>query len=56
MIEAEARGILPISTNGFRISKRSQMWRFMSSYGNDLAQSYRLYTLVGRITRFVFDE
>jgi hypothetical protein len=21
------------------------MWRFMSSYGNDLAQSYRLYTL-----------
>jgi hypothetical protein len=28
----------------------------LPSYGNDLAQSYRLYTLVGRSTRFVFDE
>jgi hypothetical protein len=44
MIEAEQWHRLISKPNGFR-SKRSQRRRFISSYGNDLAQSYRLYTL-----------
>nr|WP_220485182.1 MG2 domain-containing protein [Flavobacterium sp. SOK18b] len=49
MIEAEKKGyFLPINFKTKWISyqqKEAKQWRFMPSYGNDLAQSYRLYTL-----------
>ncbi|WP_281323647.1 MG2 domain-containing protein [Flavobacterium sp. IMCC34518] len=49
MIEAEKKGyFLPINFKSKWISyqqKEAKQWRFMPSYGNDLAQSYRLYTL-----------
>ncbi|MGZ9676907.1 alpha-2-macroglobulin family protein [Flavobacterium sp. GNP001] len=49
MIEAEKKGyLLPINFKTKWISyqqKEAKQWRFMPSYGNDLAQSYRLYTL-----------
>ncbi len=49
MIEAEKKGyFLPINFKTKWISyqqKEAKQWRFMPSYGNDLSQSYRLYTL-----------
>lgn len=49
MIEAEKKGyFLPINFKTKWISyqqKEAKQWRFEPSYGNDLAQSYRLYTL-----------
>lgn len=49
MIEAEKKGyFLPINFKTKWISyqqKEAKQWRFMPSYGNDLAQAYRLYTL-----------
>ncbi len=49
MIEAEKKGyFLPINFKSKWISyqqKEAKQWRFEPSYGNDLAQSYRLYTL-----------
>lgn len=49
MIEAEKKGyFLPINFKAKWISyqqKEAKRWRFEPSYGNDLAQSYRLYTL-----------
>lgn len=49
MIEAEKKGyFLPINFKTKWISyqqKEAKQWRFMPSYGNDFAQSYRLYTL-----------
>jgi len=49
MIEAEKKGyFLPINFKSKWISyqqKEAKQWRFMPSYGNDLAQAYRLYTL-----------
>jgi len=49
MIEAEKKGyFLPINFKSKWISfqqKEAKQWRFESKYGNDLAQSYRLYTL-----------
>jgi uncharacterized protein YfaS (alpha-2-macroglobulin family) len=49
MIEAEKKGyFLPVNFKSKWISyqqKEAKQWRFMASYGNDLAQSYRLYTL-----------
>ncbi|PKB16286.1 alpha-2-macroglobulin [Flavobacterium sp. 5] len=49
MIEAEKKGyFLPINFKSKWISyqqKEAKQWRFESRYGNDLAQSYRLYTL-----------
>ncbi|HEU4788814.1 MAG TPA: alpha-2-macroglobulin family protein, partial [Flavobacterium sp.] len=49
MIEAEKKGyFLPINFKSKWISyqqKEAKQWRFMPSYGNDFAQSYRLYTL-----------
>lgn len=49
MIEAEKKGyFLPVNFKSKWISyqqKEAKQWRFMPSYGNDFAQSYRLYTL-----------
>jgi len=49
LIEAEKKGyVLPISFKSKWLSyqqKAAKQWRFEKSYGNDLAQSYRLYTL-----------
>ena len=49
LIEAEKKGyVLPINFKSKWISyqqKESKQWRFEPRYGNDLAQSYRLYTL-----------
>jgi len=49
MIEAEKKGyFLPINFKSKWLSfqqKESKQWRFETRYGNDLAQSYRLYTL-----------
>jgi uncharacterized protein YfaS (alpha-2-macroglobulin family) len=49
MIEAEKKGyFLPINFKSKWISyqqKEAKQWRFEPKYGNDLAQSYRLYTL-----------
>jgi len=49
MIEAEKKGyFLPINFKSKWLSyqqKEAKQWRFMPSYGNDLAQAYRLYTL-----------
>lgn len=49
MIEAEKKGyFLPINFKSKWISyqqKEAKQWRFEARYGNDLAQSYRLYTL-----------
>jgi uncharacterized protein YfaS (alpha-2-macroglobulin family) len=49
MIEAEKKGyFLPINFKSKWISyqqKEAKQWRFEAKYGNDLAQSYRLYTL-----------
>ena len=49
MIEAEKKGyFLPINFKSKWLSfqqKESKQWRFEPKYGNDLAQSYRLYTL-----------
>jgi uncharacterized protein YfaS (alpha-2-macroglobulin family) len=49
MIEAEKKGyFLPINFKSKWISYQqmeAKQWRFESRYGNDLAQSYRLYTL-----------
>jgi uncharacterized protein YfaS (alpha-2-macroglobulin family) len=49
MIEAEKKGyFLPINFKTKWISyqqKEAKKWRFEPKYGNDLAQSYRLYTL-----------
>ena len=48
-IEAEKKGyVLPIGFKTKWISyqqKEARSWRFYPSYGNDLAQAYRLYTL-----------
>ncbi|SHI46810.1 hypothetical protein SAMN05444363_0694 [Flavobacterium terrae] len=49
MMEAEKKGyLLPINFKSKWISyqqKEAKKWRFEAKYGNDLAQSYRLYTL-----------
>ena len=49
LIEAEKKGyVLPINFKSKWISyqqKEAKQWRFEPKYGNDLAQSYRLYTL-----------
>lgn len=49
LIEAEKKGyVLPINFKSKWISyqqKEAKQWRFEPRYGNDLAQSYRLYTL-----------
>ena len=49
LIEAEKKGyVLPINFKSKWISyqqKQAKQWRFEKKYGNDLAQSYRLYTL-----------
>ena len=49
MIEAEKKGyFLPINFKSKWLSyqqKEAKQWRFEPRYGNDLAQSYRLYTL-----------
>lgn len=49
LIEAEKKGyVLPINCKSKWISfqqKEARQWRFSTSYGNDLAQAYRLYTL-----------
>ena len=49
LIEAEKKGyVLPINFKQKWISyqqKEAKQWRFVSQYGNDLAQAYRLYTL-----------
>jgi uncharacterized protein YfaS (alpha-2-macroglobulin family) len=49
LIEAEKKGyVLPINFKSKWISyqqKEAKSWRFEGRYGNDLAQSYRLYTL-----------
>lgn len=49
LLEAEKKGyVLPISFKNKWISyqqKEAKNWRFISQYGNDMAQSYRLYTL-----------
>ena len=49
MIEAEKKGyFLPIDFKSKWIlyqQKEAKQWRFEARYGNDLAQSYRLYTL-----------
>lgn len=49
MIEAEKKGyVLPINFKSKWLSyqqKEAKQWRFEPKYGNDLAQSYRLYTL-----------
>ncbi|PAM92054.1 hypothetical protein B4N84_24885 [Flavobacterium sp. IR1] len=49
MIEAEKKGYaLPINFKSKWLSyqqKEAKQWRFEPKYGNDLAQSYRLYTL-----------
>jgi hypothetical protein len=46
MIEAEKKGTFSSISNqmDFVSAKEAKQWRF-ASYGNDLAQSYRLYTL-----------
>jgi uncharacterized protein YfaS (alpha-2-macroglobulin family) len=49
LIEAEKKGyVLPINFKSKWISyqqREAKQWRFEAKYGNDLAQSYRLYTL-----------
>lgn len=49
LLEAEKRGyVLPINFRSKWIAyqqKAAKDWRFSSSYGNDFAQAYRLYTL-----------
>ncbi len=49
LIEAEKKGyVLPINFKSKWISyqqREAKQWRFEPKYGNDLAQSYRLYTL-----------
>jgi uncharacterized protein YfaS (alpha-2-macroglobulin family) len=49
MIEAEKKGyFLPINFKSKWISyqqNQAKQWRFEARYGNDMAQSYRLYTL-----------
>ena len=49
LIEAEKKGyVLPISFKNKWISyqqKMAKQWRYEKQYGNDFAQSYRLYTL-----------
>lgn len=49
LIEAEKKGyVLPINFKNKWIAyqkKAAKQWRFEKQYGNDLAQSYRLYTL-----------
>lgn len=49
LIEAEKKGyVLPINFKSKWISyqkKAARQWRYEKQYGNDLAQSYRLYTL-----------
>ena len=49
LLEAEKKGyVLPISFRSKWIGyqqKESKNWRFISEYGNDFAQAYRLYTL-----------
>ena len=49
LIEAEKKGyVLPINFKQKWISyqqKEAKNWRFVTQYGNDLAQAYRLYTL-----------
>lgn len=49
MMEAEKKGyVLPISFKNKWISyqkKMAKQWRYEKQYGNDFAQSYRLYTL-----------
>ncbi len=49
LLEAEKKGyVLPINFKSKWISyqqKEAKKWRFEPQYGNDLAQSYRLYTL-----------
>jgi uncharacterized protein YfaS (alpha-2-macroglobulin family) len=49
LIEAEKKGyVLPINFKSKWISyqqKEAKNWRFIAQYGNDFAQSYRLYTL-----------
>lgn len=49
LIEAEKKGyVLPINFKSKWLSyqqKEARNWRFVSQYGNDLAQAYRLYTL-----------
>ncbi|RZJ63238.1 MAG: hypothetical protein EOO50_17315, partial [Flavobacterium sp.] len=49
LIEAEKKGyVLPINFKSKWISyqqKEAKNWRFISQYGNDFAQAYRLYTL-----------
>jgi len=49
LIEAEKKGyVLPINAKSKWISfqqKEARQWRLSASYGNDLAQAYRLYTL-----------
>lgn len=48
-IEAENKGfVLPVNSKRNWIAfqqKTARQWRFNNQYGNDLAQSYRLYTL-----------
>lgn len=49
LIEAEKKGyVLPINFKSKWISyqqREAKQWRFLPQYGNDFAQSYRLYTL-----------
>jgi hypothetical protein len=48
MIKQRKKGISCQSISNqmdFVSTKEAKQWRFMPSYGNDLAQSYRLYTL-----------
>ncbi|MBP4139458.1 alpha-2-macroglobulin family protein [Flavobacterium geliluteum] len=49
LIEAEKKGyVLPINFKSKWVSyqkREAKQWRFEPKYGNDLAQSYRLYTL-----------
>lgn len=49
LLEAEKKGyVLPISFKSKWLSyqqKEAKNWRFISQYGNDFAQAYRLYTL-----------
>ena len=48
-LEAEKKGyVLPVNSKANWIAfqqKTARQWRFENRYGNDLAQSYRLYTL-----------
>jgi hypothetical protein len=50
MIAAEKGYFCQQFQNQMDFVSAAKLWRFMPSYGNDLAQSYRLYTLVGRST------